>query len=144
MEQHADAAVDFLEKEHAFNSLNNTELVINFYHGNETDAAFDDAYVYLDDFVIEEAATADTTPPVITLVGDDPVNITVGSTYTDAGATATDDVDGDITANIVTVNNVDATTIGQYTVTYNVSDAAGNAATEVTRTVANVTAQHTI
>ena len=136
----ADAAVDFLEKEHAFNSLNNTELVINFYHGNETDAAFDDAYIYLDDFVVEEAAIADTTPPVITLVGDDPVNITVGSTYTDAGATATDDVDGDITANIVTVNNVDATTIGTYTVTYNVSDAAGNAATEVTRTV-NVTAQ---
>ena len=136
----ADAAVDFIEKEHAFNSLNNTELVINFYHGNETDAAFDDAYIYLDDFVIEEVATADTTPPVITLVGDDPVNITVGSTYTDAGATATDDVDGDITANIVTVNNVDATTIGKYTVTYNVSDAAGNAATEVTRTV-NVTAQ---
>ena len=136
----SDPAVDFIQKEHAFNSSNNTELAINFYHGNETDAAFDDAYIYLDDFVVEEAATADTTPPVITLVGDNPVNITVGDTYTDAGATASDDDDGDITANIVTVNNVDATTIGTYTVTYNVSDAAGNPATEVTRTV-NVTAQ---
>ena len=136
----SDPAVDFIQKEHAFNSLNNTELVINFYHGNETDAAFDGTYVYLDDFIVEEAAAADTTPPVITLVGDNPVNITVGDTYTDAGATASDDVDGDITTNIVTVNNVDATTIGTYTVTYNVSDAAGNPATEVTRTV-NVTAQ---
>lgn len=136
----SDPAVDFIQKEHAFNSLNNTELVINFYHGNETDAAFDGTYVYLDDFIVEEAAAADTTPPVITLVGDNPVNITVGDTYTDAGATASDDVDGYITANIVTVNNVDATTIGTYTVTYNVSDAAGNLATEVTRTV-NVTAQ---
>ena len=46
-------------------------------------------------------APADTTAPVITLVGDDPVAITVGDAYVDAGATATDDVDGDITANIV-------------------------------------------
>ena len=36
------------------------------------------------------------------------------------------------------VDNVDTSVIGSYTVTYNVSDDAGNAATEVTRTV-NVT-----
>tara|TARA_A100001011_G_scaffold399648_1_gene509342 strand:+ start:180 stop:3203 length:3024 start_codon:yes stop_codon:yes gene_type:complete len=132
----SDPAVDFIQKEHAFNSLNNTELVINFYHGNETDAAFDGTYVYLDDFIVEEAAAADTTPPVITLVGDNPVNITVGDTYSDAGATATDDVDGDITANIVVGGDiVDVNNAAQYIITYNVSDAAGNAAAEVTRTV---------
>ena len=132
----SDPAVDFIQKEHAFNSLNNTELVINFYHGNETDAAFDGTYVYLDDFIVEEAAAADTTPPVITLVGDNPVNITVGDTYTDAGATATDDLDGDITANIVVGGDiVDVNNAAQYIITYNVSDAAGNAAAEVTRTV---------
>lgn len=132
----SDPAVDFIQKEHAFNSLNNTELVINFYHGNETDAAFDGTYVYLDDFIVEEAAAADTTPPVITLVGDNPVNITVGDTYTDAGATASDDVDGDITANIVVGGDiVDVNNAAQYIITYNVSDAAGNAAAEVTRTV---------
>jgi hypothetical protein len=59
----------------------------------------------------------------------------VGSSYTDAGATANDNVDGDISANIVVNNPVDTTTLGTYTVTYNVSDAAGNAAAEVTRTV---------
>ena len=62
--------------------------------------------------------------------------------YTDAGATATDNYDGDLTSSIVTVNSVDTSVVGSYTVTYNVSDAAGNAATQVTRTV-NVTADVT-
>ena len=78
----------------------------------------------------------DTTPPVIILTGDAVVSIEVGSTYVDDGATASDNVDGDITSNIATdVTNVDNLTVGPYTVTYNVTDVAGNAATEVTRTV---------
>jgi len=81
----------------------------------------------------------DTTPPVITLLGANPVNIEVGSTYTDAGATASDNIDGDITASIVTVSTVNTDLAGIYSVTYNVSDAAGNPAAEVSRTV-NVTA----
>ena len=48
---------------------------------------------------------------------------------------ALDNIDGDITSNIATVNPVDPSTVGVYTVTYNVSDAAGNPAVEVTRTV---------
>ena len=80
-------------------------------------------------------ATADTTLPEIMLVGDDSVSIEQGTVYTDAGATASDNVDGDITASIVTVNPVDTTLVGTYTVTYNVSDSSGNTATEVTRTV---------
>ena len=43
----------------------------------------------------------------------------------------------------LTVNTVDVNTVGTYTVTYNVSDAAGNAATQVTRTV-NITPDVTI
>ena len=77
----------------------------------------------------------DTTVPVITLTGEATVTIEVGSTYTDAGATATDNYDGDITSSIVTVSTVDATTVGTYTLTYNVTDTNGNAAVEVTRTV---------
>ena len=73
--------------------------------------------------------------PVITLVGDTQITVEVGSTYTDLGATASDNYDGDITADIVTVNNVDTSVIGSYTVTYNVTDSSGNAASEVTRTV---------
>jgi type II secretory pathway pseudopilin PulG len=73
--------------------------------------------------------------PVITLLGDNPVTINVGDTYVDAGATALDDIDGDITDNIVLTSNVDVETPGEYTVTYNVSDSSGNEAIEVIRTV---------
>ena len=79
--------------------------------------------------------TPDTTIPAITLLGETEVSLELGSTYTDAGATAADNIDGDITANIAVVSTVDVNTVGTYTVTYNVSDAAGNAATQVTRTV---------
>ena len=78
---------------------------------------------------------ADTTPPVITILGDNPLDHTVNTPYTDPGATAMDDVDGDITNQIVVVNNVDEDTEGTYTVTYNVSDMAGNPAQEQVRTV---------
>ena len=76
---------------------------------------------------------------MITLVGDAEITAEVGSTYTDLGATASDNYDGDITADIVTVNNVNVNTAGQYVITYNVTDSSGgNEATEVTRVV-NVT-----
>ena len=68
------------------------------------------------------------------------VNVTIDSPYSDAGATATDQEDGDITSRIVVTNPVNTTLLGTYTVTYAVSDLAGNAATPVTRTV-NVQAQ---
>ena len=77
----------------------------------------------------------DDIPPEITLLGNNTVNIDVDSTYTDAGATATDDIDGDITANIVTNNPVDTSISGNYTITYDVADSSGNNATQVTRTV---------
>ncbi|MDG1684714.1 MAG: DUF5011 domain-containing protein [Flavobacteriaceae bacterium] len=71
----------------------------------------------------------------ITNVRPSDVNLDVDEDYTDAGATATDSFDGDLTESIVTVNPVDTSTAGTYTITYNVSDAAGNNADEVTRTV---------
>ena len=77
----------------------------------------------------------DTTVPVITLEGDAIVTIEVDAIYTDDGATALDNYDGDITTSISVVNPVDTAIVGEYTVTYDVSDAAGNAAVQVTRTV---------
>lgn len=77
----------------------------------------------------------DTTAPVITLLGSTPLTIALGSVYTDAGATALDNLDGDITANIVVVNSVNTAAAGTYTVTFNVQDSAGNSAAQVTRTV---------
>jgi hypothetical protein len=85
--------------------------------------------------LIRTVVVSDTTAPVINLLGAASVSLEAGSAYTDAGATATDNIDGTITSSIVTVNPVDIDTVGTYTVTYNVSDAAGNAATALTRTV---------
>ena len=77
----------------------------------------------------------DTTKPVITLLGTSPLVIEGGFGYADAGATAFDTLDGDLTSNIEIVDAVDSGSVGSYTVTYNVADAAGNAADEVTRFV---------
>jgi hypothetical protein len=77
----------------------------------------------------------DTGAPIIQLVGQPTVNLTVEDPYTDAGATATDAVDGNLTARIRVTNPVNTAVIGTYTVTYNVVDSSGNAATPVTRTV---------
>ncbi len=78
---------------------------------------------------------SDTEAPVITLLGDDNIELCEGDLYDDAGATAYDNCDGDITANIVTVNPVNTSVPAVYVITYNVTDAAGNPAIEVTRTV---------
>ena len=78
----------------------------------------------------------DTTPPVITLIGDSPQNIEIDAGYTELGATASDNVDGDISASIdIDSSAVDTSTAGSYSVTYDVSDASSNNAATVTRTV---------
>jgi len=78
----------------------------------------------------------DVTAPVITLVGDNPQILITGNTYVELGATASDNIDGDLTASIVIdATAVDSTIPGNYTVTYDVTDAAGNAADTASRTV---------
>jgi hypothetical protein len=68
----------------------------------------------------------DNTAPVVTLIGESSITVTQNTTYEDAGAIASDNVDGDLTSNIVTTSNVDTSTLGTYTVTHSVSDASGN------------------
>ena len=55
--------------------------------------------------------------------------INLNSTYTDAGATATDEVDGDLTSSIVTTGAVNTSIEGNYIITYTVSDTSGNTTT---------------
>jgi len=74
----------------------------------------------------------DTTPPVITILGDNPASSELGSTYTDAGATATDNRDGAI--DVVVTSTSSENTLGTQYVFYTATDAAGNE-TQVTRTV---------
>lgn len=68
----------------------------------------------------------DKTAPVITILGDNPHVQCLGIPYEDAGATANDDEDGNITGKISTAVNVDVETEGTYTVLYTVEDNAGN------------------
>ena len=72
---------------------------------------------------------SDTTPPVITVLGDNPVTIELGDTYVDAGAEA----DGGETVT-TDLGGLDTNVAGLYTITYSATDAAGNTGT-ATRTV---------
>ena len=78
------------------------------------------------------APTADTIPPVISLSGDTSVDVEQGTTFTDPGASATDNRDGSVT--VTTSGTVDSNVAGTYTLTYTASDAAGNSAS-ASRTV---------
>lgn len=73
----------------------------------------------------------DTVLPVITLTGPAEVDIFQGEVYVDAGATATDNIDGDITSSIVPGPSIDSAILGTQTMEYSVSDSAGNISTAV-------------
>ena len=75
----------------------------------------------------------DTSAPVITLIGANPLEIYKGATFSDPGATVTDNVDA--TRTIMGSGTVNTATVGNYTLNYNTTDAAGNPAVQVTRTV---------
>jgi len=77
----------------------------------------------------------DNTIPVITLLGSSTVEICQNETYIDAGATASDNCDGDISASVVATGSVDTNVPGSYTLYYNVKDNCGNDAVQVTRSV---------
>lgn len=72
--------------------------------------------------------------PILMLNGASTLRITVGEPFEDPGATAVDDVDGDLTRSILVDNPVDTKVIGRYSVTYEVIDSAGNVSS-ATRTV---------
>ena len=85
--------------------------------------------VLLDDVVNDDDSTPpDTVFPVITINGDNPAVVELGSSYVDAGATS----DGGET--VTSTGSVDTSTLGTYTITYSATDDAGNTST-ATRTV---------
>ena len=92
-------------------------------------------YGEVEDYTVNIIGGTDAEVPVLTLLGADVVDINLGDSYLDAGATAIDNVDGDISNNILVTGTVDTTIGGTYTLTYNVSDAAGNAAVPLIRTI---------
>jgi hypothetical protein len=85
--------------------------------------------------VFRTVKVIDTIKPVITLIGANPLKVGQGAAYVEPGFTATDNKDGTITGSVVVTGTVDTSTLGSYTKYYNVTDAAGNVADTVTRTV---------
>jgi hypothetical protein len=73
-------------------------------------------------------------PPVITLIGANPFEMIVNTVFTDPGATAFDQEDGNLTAQIVSTSTVNANVVGTYTISYFVKDSSNLSAT-TSRTV---------
>jgi hypothetical protein len=74
----------------------------------------------------------DTTSPVITLLGSNPLTVECHAGFTDPGATAIDACVG--TVPVITSGSVDANTPGAYTLTFTADDGNGNT-NSATRTV---------
>jgi hypothetical protein len=86
----------------------------------------------------------DTVPPVLTLKGKAVVELIEGGTYVEPGYSAIDDMDGDIT-HLVKVSGVAATAYaGEYTLTYTVSDKAGNTSTATRLIIVSPLAEPTV
>jgi uncharacterized protein (UPF0147 family) len=75
----------------------------------------------------------DQSPPVINLIGASSISLNVGDIFSDSGASVSDNVDAGLSASVT--GSVNTAIVGLYELTYNVSDAAGNVAAQVTRTV---------
>lgn len=71
----------------------------------------------------------DTSAPELTLLGEASMKVVARSPFEEPGFTVTDDRDGDLTASVQIEGEVDVNWCGSYTLTYTVSDAAGNVTT---------------
>ena len=80
----------------------------------------------------------DITKPEIKLKGTGEVVVYSGEAYTEAGVSAIDNCDGDITSKVVTSGNVDTSKLGTYTLTYSVVDSHNNSS-DVKRIVRVIT-----
>ncbi len=73
--------------------------------------------------------------PVITLVGDNPLSLALGTPYVEPGYTATDAEDGDVSGSVAAAGDtVDENVAATYTITYTVTDTNG-LSTNVSRDV---------
>ncbi|MCB9140392.1 MAG: DUF5011 domain-containing protein [Caldilineaceae bacterium] len=85
---------------------------------------------------VNVVSASDATPPVIALNGDNPLTHILGTSYEEPGWAATDDVDGDISGQVVVTGDEIGpnTPLGIYSLLYSVMDSSGNTASAI-RTV---------
>ena len=106
-----------------FNKLKKTVIIGSF---------FLPAFFLITVLLFPSCEKDDTTPPNIALNGSSFVQVALGKTYKELGATASDKVDGYLSP--VVTGYVNTAQLGNYIITYSVIDAAGNTA-KATRTV---------
>ena len=130
----SNTTISLTQAQSSFGTITNLVLTNNFISfsiqlidgcSEKANGEKDDTYVESEDTYI---------PPVISLVGSSTIYIGVGDNFTDPGATASDNIDGDLTSSITSSGTVNTATEGTYLITYTVSDAAGNSVS-ITRTV---------
>jgi hypothetical protein len=97
---------------------------------NATDSAGNEAAEVMRTVNVVDSGPGDSVAPVITLNGDNPQTVDLNGEYVEAGATTDTGETVDIDASAV-----DTSTVGSYVVTYDATDAAGNVAATVSRTV---------
>lgn len=91
----------------------------------------------------ETESTKDTTSPIISLIGEGEVTLSIGDYYEELGAIASDDTDGDISSQIsisilhndLVLEKVDTSQEGEYLIKYLVKDKAGNEAVETRKVI---------
>jgi len=79
--------------------------------------------------------TVDIIAPIITLNGNEIIEIPINSAFIDPGATAFDETDGDISFKIIAIGDVNTLAVGEYIISYEVFDNAGNKSETKYRTV---------
>ncbi len=84
--------------------------------------------------LIRNVTVNDFQAPSISLKGGKNAYVKRGSSYSDPGFSAKDNVDGDVTGKVVCSGSIDTSKVGMYDLKYSVTDAAGNVST-VTRKV---------
>jgi len=79
--------------------------------------------------IVRTVKVGDFVAPTISLSGAARSYILVGTSYSEPGYSASDNIDGDITSKVSVSGSVDTSRMGRNTITYTVADAAGNTAT---------------
>ena len=111
--------------------FSNDSVDVAFFKDTDGDGVVDSN----DPFPENENKSVVTQPPVITLNGDNPLTVELGSVYEDPGATATDELGDSISnpdfntdngaedlSSIDVSGSVDTNTVGSYTITYTAYD----------------------
>ncbi|MFA6327534.1 MAG: immunoglobulin-like domain-containing protein, partial [Bacilli bacterium] len=83
-----------------------------------------------DPYVIKNLGIKDQEKPTLNLIGDSEIDLIQNTSYVELGATATDNIDGDISDKIIIIENINNSVLGTYFVSYSVSDSSGNKKTD--------------